>query len=105
MRKSGFLVLFVALAFSAFAQQKELTVEQMLKGAPQKITKTLPQFVKWMGDNSFVLKHDGKTFLVDCKTGIEKEYTEVKTLEAKLINEVYVKDNDLFRRTDAGETR
>ncbi|MFT3845902.1 MAG: DPP IV N-terminal domain-containing protein [Lacibacter sp.] len=105
MRKSGFLVLFIALAFSAFAQQKELTVEQMLKGAPQKITKTLPQFVKWMGDNSFVLKHDGKTFLVDCKTGTEKEYTEVKTLEAKLINEVYVKDNDLFRRTDAGETR
>lgn len=105
MRKSGFLVLFIALVFSAFAQQKELTVEQMLKGAPQKITKALPQFVKWMGDNSFVLKHDGKTFLVDCKTGAEKEYTEVKTLEAKLINEVYVKDNDLFRRTDAGETR
>lgn len=105
MRKSGLLVLFVALVFSAVAQQKELTVEQMLKGAPQKITKPLPQFVKWMGDNSFVLKHDGKTFLVDCKTGIEKEYTEVKTLEAKLINEVYVKDNDLYHKTDAGETR
>lgn len=105
MRKSGLLVLFVALVFSAVAQQKELTVEQMLKGAPQKITKPLPQFVKWMGDNSFVLKHDGKTFLVDCKTGAEKEYTEVKTLEAKLINEVYVKDNDLYHKTDAGETR
>lgn len=105
MRKSGLLVLFVALVLSAVAQQKELTVEQMLKGAPQKITKPLPQFVKWMGDNSFVLKHDGKTFLVDCKTGAEKEYTEVKTLEAKLINEVYVKDNDLYHKTDAGETR
>lgn len=105
MRKSGLLVLFVALVLSAVAQQKELTVEQMLKGAPQKITKPLPQFIKWMGDNSFVLKHDGKTFLVDCKTGTEKEYTEVKTLEAKLINEVYVKDNDLYHKTDAGETR
>lgn len=105
MRKSGLLVLFVALVLSAVAQQKELTVEQMLKGAPQKITKPLPQFIKWMGDNSFVLKHDGKTFLVDCKTGAEKEYTEVKTLEAKLINEVYVKDNDLYHKTDAGETR
>ena len=105
MRRSGLLVLFVALVLSAVAQQKELTVEQMLKGAPQKITKPLPQFVKWMGDNSFVLKHDGKTFLVDCKTRTEKEYTEVKTLEAKLINEVYVKDNDLYHKTDAGETR
>lgn len=105
MKRTGFLALLLVFFVSAFAQKKELTADQLLRGYPQKLTKVLPQFVKWMGDNSFVLKHDGKTFLVDCKTGTEKEYTEVKTLEAKLINDIIVKENDLFHKTDAGETR
>ena len=99
------LIAFILVSTISFAQTTYLTTEQMLKGAPNKVLKPLPQFVKWMGDNSFVMKRDGKTFLVDCKTGAEKEYTEVKTLEAKVINEVNVKNNDLFHKTDAGETQ
>jgi dipeptidyl-peptidase-4 len=99
------LIAFILVSTISFAQTTYLTTEQMLKGAPHKITKPLPQFVKWMGDNSFILKRDGKTFLVDCKTGAEKEYTEVKTLEAKVINEINVKNNDLFHKTDFGETQ
>ncbi|MFN4286720.1 MAG: DPP IV N-terminal domain-containing protein, partial [Lacibacter sp.] len=100
------LLILLLIAFSAsWAQTKELTPEQMLKGAPHKVTQPLPRFVKWMGDHSFLLNRNGKTFLVDCKTGKETEFTEVQTQEAKLINEVIVKNNDLFHKTDAGEVR
>ena len=91
------LLTLLLISFSAsWAQTKELTPEQMLKGAPHKVTQPLPRFVKWMGDHSFLLNRNGKTFLVDCKTGKETEFTEVQTPEAKPINEVIVKNNDLF---------
>ncbi|MFN8264980.1 MAG: S9 family peptidase [Chitinophagaceae bacterium] len=100
-------LLIVAVCASLFvsAQQKDLTTAQMLKGAPQKITKPLPQFVKWFDDQNLIIKRDGKTFLVNGKTGDEKEFTEPVPAIAKLINEVVVKNNDLWHKTDAGETQ
>ncbi len=100
-------LLIVAVCTSVFvsAQQKDLTTAQMLKGAPQKITKPLPQFVKWFDDQNLILKRDGKTFLVNGKTGEEKEFNEPAPAIAKLINEVIVKNNDLWHKTDAGETQ
>lgn len=105
MRKAGLLVLFVIASVTLSAQTKELTMEQMLKGAPQKITKPLPQFVKWVDDNSFVLKRDGKSMLVDCKTGKETEYTAPVATIMVVKTEVIVKDNDLYLKEGNGETR
>ncbi|MEQ1800221.1 MAG: DPP IV N-terminal domain-containing protein, partial [Lacibacter sp.] len=105
MRKAGLLVLFVIASITLSAQQKDLTMEQMLKGAPQKITKPLPQFVKWVDDNSFVLKRDGKSMLVDCKTGKETEYTAPVATIMVVKTEVIVKDNDLYLKEGNGETR
>lgn len=105
MRKAGLLVLFVIASVTLSAQTKELTMEQMLKGAPQKITKPLPQFVKWADDNSFVLKRDGKSMLVDCKTGKETEYTAPVATIMVVKTEVIVKDNDLYLKEGNGETR
>ncbi len=105
MRKAGLLVLFVIASVTLSAQTKELTMEQMLKGAPQKITKPLPQFVKWVDDNSFVLKRDGKSMLVDCKTGKETEYTAPVATIMVVKTEVIVKDNDLYLKEGNGEIR
>ncbi len=105
MRKAGLLVLFIIASVTLSAQTKELTMEQMLKGAPQKITKPLPQFVKWVDDNSFVLKRDGKSMLVDCKTGKETEYTAPVATIMVVKTEVIVKDNDLYLKEGNGETR
>jgi dipeptidyl-peptidase-4 len=104
MRRS-LLIAFLFVSILSLAQNKELTTEQMLKGAPHKVTKTLPQFVKWMGDNSFVLKRDDKTFLVDCKTGTEKEYTEVPPMVKLVLPEVIIKNNDLYLKMANEETR
>ncbi len=105
MRKAGLLVLFVIASITLSAQQKDLTMEQMLKGAPQKITKPLPQFVKWVDDNGFILKRDGKSMLVDCKTGKETEYTAPVATIMVVKTEVIVKDNDLYLKDGNGETR
>ncbi|HMP86754.1 MAG TPA: hypothetical protein PKE63_05715, partial [Lacibacter sp.] len=103
--KIRLLIALLVTSAVAAAQTKDLTPAQLLRGAPHNITQPLPRFVKWMGDKGFVLARNGKTFLVDCKTGKETEYTEVKTLEAKLINEIVVRKNDLYHKTDSGETR
>jgi hypothetical protein len=70
MRKNGFLALFIAAAFAASAQTA-LTTDQMLKGAAQKVTKPLPQFVEWAGENSFIIRREGKQYVHDIKTGKE----------------------------------
>ena len=106
MRISLFIAFVLASSFS-FAQNKDFTIEQMLKGAPHKVTKALPQFVKWIDDKSFVLKRDGKNFLVDCKTANETVYTEPQILktEVKATPEIIIKENDLWHRKGVGDER
>ncbi|MBX9783305.1 MAG: S9 family peptidase [Chitinophagaceae bacterium] len=101
--------LLIALLFIStisIAQNKDFTIEQMLKGAPHKVTKPLPQFVKWVDDKSFVLKRDGKNMLIDCKTGKETDYTEPTPSTAKtVLPEVIIKNNDLYLKTGSEETQ
>lgn len=104
MRKTGILVWLVFICFTASAQTT-LTTAQLLKGAKHTVTKPLPQFVKWIDDNSFVLKRDGASILVDCKTGFEKDYTQTTPEAVKPVSEVINKNNDLFYKTEAGETQ
>ncbi len=105
MRKTGILVLFLSIAFAATAQQKDFTMEQMLKGAPHKVTKALPQFVKWIDDKQFVLIRDGKQYLHDCKTGKEQEYTNKEMTIQVVLPEIINKNNDLYLKMANEETR
>jgi dipeptidyl-peptidase 4 len=105
MRKYRLLVVVLFVSVSSFAQNKDFTIEQMLKGAPHKVTKPLPQFVKWVDDKSFVLKRDGKNMLVDCKTGKETDYTEPPAAQPASSTDVYIKSNDIFLKTSSGEVQ
>lgn len=104
MRKS-LLIAFLFASLISIAQNKELTIDQMLKGAPHKITKQLPQFVQWIDDNSFVLKRDGKQFAYDCKTGKETEYTGPAAVIQVVVPEIINKNNDLYLKMASEETR
>lgn len=104
MRKNGFLLLFIAAAFGASAQTA-LTTEQMLKGAKQNITKPLPQFVEWMGDNSFVIRREGKQYLHDVKTGKETDYAGSVMTTTVVVPEIINKGNDLYLKMANEETR
>lgn len=99
------LIAFLFTTILSFAQNKDFTAEQMLKGAPHKVTKALPQFVKWVDDKSFVLKRESKTVLIDCKTGKETEYTESIATVKPVMREVIFKNNDLYLQTGTEETQ
>lgn len=105
MRKTGILVLFLLFAVAATAQQKDFTMEQMLKGAPHKVTKALPRFVKWIDDNNVVIARDGKSVLVNCKTGKETIYTQPTPMVKLELPEVIAKNNDLYLKTGTEETQ
>lgn len=105
MRKTGILVLFLLFAVAATAQQKDFTMEQMLKGAPHKVTKSLPRFVKWIDDNNVVIARDGKSVLVNCKTGKETIYTQPTPMVKLELPEVIAKNNDLYLKTGTEETQ
>ncbi len=104
MRKNGFLLLFIAATFGASAQTA-LTTEQMLKGAKQNITKPLPQFVEWVGDNSFVIRREGKQYLHDVKTGKETDYVGSVMTTTVVVPEIINKGNDLYLKMANEETR
>ena len=104
MRRS-LLIVFLLVSLFSRAQNKELTKEQMLKGAPHKVTQPLPQFVEWINDNSFVLKRDGKPFLYDCKTGKETAYTGPAAVIQVVVPEIISKNNDLYLKMANEETR
>ncbi len=69
------LVLLVSL--STYAQQKRLTEEQMLRGAPSGITQQLPVFMGWVDDSRVLINKKphpdsaASPRLIDCKTGKE----------------------------------
>lgn len=105
MRRTGILVLFLLMAVVTTAQQKDFTMEQMLKGAPQKVTKALPQFIKWIDDKQFVLRRDGKQYLHDSKTGKETEYTNQEMTIQVVVPEIMNKGNDLYLIMANEETR
>jgi len=105
MRRTGILVLFLLMAVVTNAQQKDFTMEQMLKGAPQKVTKALPQFIKWIDDKQFVLRRDGKQYLHDSKTGKETEYTNQEMTIQVVVPEIMNKGNDLYLIMANEETR
>ena len=104
MRKNGFLLLFLAAAFGASAQTA-LTTDQLLKGAKQNITKPLPQFVEWIGDNSFVIRREGKQYLHDVKTGKETDYANSVMTTTVVVPEIINKGNDLYLKMANEETR
>ena len=98
---------FALLAIQSFAQQKELTTEQMLKGNTKGLLNDLPKVGGWKDDTHYILykpladrKYD--TVLVDAKTGKEEHYTA--TAESKAT--VSIKDGDiLFKAANATEKK
>ena len=90
----------VALVFSLSvqAQKKELGDDEYFKSNFKGITQPLPSVVKWIDDSHFILRRDGKSLEVDCKTGIEKEYVEPNINKGTVATtpEIVVKGNDLY---------
>lgn len=102
------LILYVSACFfvvTVSAQKKELTDEQYFKGNFKGITNTLPSVTKWTDDSHFILKRDAKSYIVDCKTGAEKEATEAEAKPEESKPAAYMKSGDIFVKIKGTETQ
>ena len=93
---------FLLLSHVAISQKTELSMQQMLKGAPHKLTVPLPEFVQWTADNQVVLSKDGNLFVTDPVSGIEKPYVS-NTPKNKTVRLIQTLNSDLFYLSENGK--
>jgi len=86
----------------AAAQKKELTLQQMLKGAPHQITTQLPEFVEWTTENKPVISKQGVLYEIDPLTGIEKSYQNTNN-KKEVVRDIQVTNNDLIYISENGK--
>lgn len=100
MKKMATVLLLTVAGFAANAQKKELTDEQYFKGSFKGITQALPIASSWLDESHVVIKREGKSFVLDCKTGKETDYIapEVKMGSVTVKPQVVTKSGDLYWR-------
>ncbi len=105
-KKAAAIMLLAVSSFSIQAQKKELTDDQYFKSDFKGIVKALPITGKWIDDSHVIIMRAAKSFVVDCKTGEEREASDVdiKATEAvKII--AYKKGTDIFVKLNGIETQ
>jgi dipeptidyl-peptidase-4 len=102
-------LLVIALTTSvlvAFSQKKELTDDQYFKSDFKGIIQPLPVVGKWIDDSHVILVKAGKSYLVDCKNGVEREATEAETKTGDAIKAgAYNKRGDIYVKINGVETQ
>lgn len=111
MKKILLAVVWIFGMLHAFAQQKELSKEQMLKGASHKITQSLPRFIAWKDDQHFYISKKNhpdspqRTYLVNAKTLQETMATNVAIQNNTPEKTVTLKGDDIYLQESGKETR
>ncbi|MFC4263148.1 DPP IV N-terminal domain-containing protein [Ferruginibacter yonginensis] len=103
------LVVATAIVMSApaMAQQKQLTDDQFFKNNFKGIVQPMPVVTRWVDNTHFLLVKDGKTYVVDAKTGVEREANDddKKQQKIEVAPSAYSKNNDLYVKLNNVETR
>ena len=91
------LLLPTIFCLAAQAQQKQLSDDQYFKANLKGIIQPLPNATSWTDNSHFLLVRDGKTYIVDAKTGAETESTAATARPAVPVKpKAYIKKNDLY---------
>jgi dipeptidyl-peptidase 4 len=101
------IAVLLIFSMATKAQKKELGDDQYFKNNFKGITNTLPAVVKWIDDSHFILRRDGKNYVIDCKTAAETEYVDSNVNKGTIANmpDIIVKGNDLYMRKIAEDIR
>lgn len=99
------VTIFIVTAALAQAQKKELTDDQYFNNNFKSIIQQLPQAGAWIDETHVIIKKDGKSYLLDAKTGQQTHYTEqaVNKGSVSVIPEIVTKGTDLFVRNNVGD--
>lgn len=73
------LTLMAIGILSSYGQSKRLSYDQAFKSQPNAIYKELPSFVKWLNDDSLLIRENGKHVIVHIPSGRRSAYTETIT--------------------------
>ena len=97
-KKTTATLVMIATGIAGMAQLKPLTDEQYFKGSFKEMISPLPSVARWTDNSHFLMMKDGKSFLVDAATGVEKEATDADTKVGIPAPKptAYSKANDLF---------
>jgi len=107
VKQAAALTAVVILSLSTQAQKKDLGDDQYFKSNFKGIAGTLPSVVKWLDDSRFILRRDGKSYVIDCKTGAETEATDAdtKTASSPEKTTAYLKGTDVYAKVNGTETQ
>ena len=105
VKKGIALSALTILSLISQAQKKELTDEQYLKANFKGITQALPSAGPWVDESHVVIRREGKSFLLDCKTGKEIDSTNPVANKGNIVMkpEIITKQNDLYVRKGIGD--
>lgn len=105
VKKGIALSALTILSLISQAQKKDLTDEQYLKANFKGITQALPSAGPWVDESHVVIRREGKSFLLDCKTGKEIDYTNPVVNKGTVVMkpEIITKQNDLYVRKGIGD--
>ena len=105
VKKGIVLSAFTILSLISQAQKKDLTDEQYFKVNFKGITQALPSAGPWIDESHVVIRREGKSFLLDCKTGKEIDYTNPVANKGNIVMkpEIITKQNDLYVRKGIGD--
>jgi len=105
VKKRIALSAFTILSLISQAQKKDLTDEQYFKANFKGITQALPSAGPWIDESHVVIRREGKSFLLDCKTGKEIDYTNPVVNKGIVVMkpEIITKQNDLYVRKGIGD--
>ena len=105
--KKVLAVLFLVTAsITSSAQKNELTDDQYFKNDFKGIIQSLPIINQWIDDSHVSITRSAKDFVLDCKTGVEKEVSATDIKPAAAIKaSAYLKGGNIFIKVNGVETQ
>ena len=100
------IIITAIISLSAHGQNKELTDNQFFKSDFKDVVQPLPVVGNWIDDSHILITKGGKTIVLNCKTGIEKEATDADnqtSVSTKPL--VFLKNGNIYLKKNSIETQ
>ena len=94
------------ISLSVQGQNKELTDNQYFKSDFKDVVQPLPLVGNWIDDSHILITKAGKTILLNCKTGIEREATDVDNQSGVSTKPLaFLKNGNIYLKKNSVETQ
>lgn len=105
LKQMAVCTMVLTIGLTAQAQKKDLGNDQYFKNNFKGITQTMPAVSRWIDDSHLLIRREGKSYVIDCKTGNETEATEadMKVEPKPDKTSAYLKSGDVFAKFGGDE--